>query len=491
MTHPSDLLSFWDFFQLYVKCQKLSIPLKKMHEEVCHTLQAAALGQLTDYQFFVVNIMPRVGKTKIIEALQAWMLAYFPDAQIITTSYSAELAMRSTRYVRSVLESAWFTQTFGETLGDVQQSHYFTTTAGGSVYGAGVGGTITGFGAGLKRPAGGFIVVDDPANPSEALSKVESENTKIWFENTLRSRRNSTEYTPIIVIAQRLSTDDLPGYLLEHYPNDTMHLKYPAFDVETQESNFPETITTKDLISLRDGPGAFTFAAQYMQEPVVFGGNLIRVDDFVYHELDTSHKFTNKIITCDTAMKAKQSADNTVLQCWGKIGNKAYLIDCTYGKWDSNKLLSFAQKFYKKHNLPESPVRRLLIEDKNSGTTLIQEFRRLGTPAEAIQTTKDKVTRVHEILPYIATHLVAIPRPTDPRHPWVPYFLSECAAFRADGKQAHDDAVDCMCFAINNLCARPVSVLEVITDPTAPARRATPTVDPWEERRRNFAAISS
>ena len=68
-------------------------------------------------------------------------------------------------------------------------------------------------GAGLKRKAGGFIVVDDPTKPDEATSQTIQDGVNFWFENTLKSRRNSPK-TPIIVCMQRLAEDDLSGYVL-------------------------------------------------------------------------------------------------------------------------------------------------------------------------------------------------------------------------------------------------------------------------------------
>lgn len=470
-------LSFWEFFQAFVDCQKISLPLKKMHEEVCNVLQQVVLGQMPDYQFVVINIMPRVGKTKIMEALAAWTFAYFPDAQIIGVSYSAELAERSARYVRDVLNEPWYKQLFGVELGEVQKSHYFTTSAKGSYYSAGVGGTITGFGAGLKRPAGGYIGVDDPANPNEALSKVETENIKIFFENTLRSRRNSTDYTPIIVVAQRLSTDDLPGYLIEKYPDTTLHLCYPALDPVTEESNFPETISTMELKQMRDGPAAFTYASQYAQSPVVFGGNLIKTEDFMEHDFDdrgTGVKWEYKIVVADTAMKAKRSADNSVLQCWGKLKGKFYLLDQMHGKWDSPALLSNAQLFWRKHHVSGSSVRRFYIEDKASGTGLIQQLRKLGLPVKEIQVLKDKVTRVQDILGYIAAHLVFIPKAAA----WKAAFVSECAAFRADGKQVHDDQVDTMSHALSVMGGSTVTIYDVLQAEKAKGVQMTTKLSP-------------
>jgi hypothetical protein len=170
-------IGFWKFFsECFVPFQGISLPLKPAHKLVCDTLEQAVLGELPDIRFVVINIAPRIGKTKILEALALWMLIYFPDSQIIYTSYSSKLCEKTTKFIQEVIETEWFKLLFPWVhLGNTQKSDDFNTDKGGRVYSAGTGGTITGFGAGLKRPAGGFISIDDPSNPNEALSQVEAD----------------------------------------------------------------------------------------------------------------------------------------------------------------------------------------------------------------------------------------------------------------------------------------------------------------------------
>lgn len=456
------VVSFWEYFQAFNDCQKLTIPLKKAHEEICNTLQAVVLGEVTDYRYVVVNVMPRMGKTKMLEALHSWMHGFFPEAQIITTSYSAELAERTVKYVQSVMQEKWYETTFPHTrLGDTQKADHYTTTANGSLYCAGTNGTILGFGAGLKRPAGGYIAVDDPSNPKEVLSKDVMEKLKLWFESTLKSRRNSDTFTPIIVVAQRLNEDDLCGYILKEYPNETLHLCYPA--LVNGESQYPETISTASLLAMRDASSlaAFAFESMYNQNPRSLGGNLIKSGEFAEHEFDDRGepgRWQNKIIVADTAMKAKQSADDTVLQCWAKQEGNYYLLDVAYGKWDSAMLLRTASVFWRKHHRPGSPCTAFRIEDKASGPGLIQQLRLIGIPAEEVKVFTDKVARVHEVLPLISAGLVKIPRMA----PWKKAFLNQCEAFRRDGKQKHDDFVDCMAHALTSLGGKGVTIYEVL-----------------------------
>jgi predicted phage terminase large subunit-like protein len=468
MSDHGDPLSFWEFFSdAFVPLNNLALPLKPAHREVCDALQDAVYGFLGK-QFVIINIPPRIGKTKILEALTCWQIGEFSDSQVILTSYSADMAETSLRYVRRVLAEPWFIELYGDLSGAVARSDVVTIKGGGNVYAVGSGGTITGKGAGLKRKAGGFISIDDPAKPTEALSKVESENVRTWFELTLKSRRNSDEHCPIIVCAQRLAPDDLCGYLLETYPNDCYHIKIPALS-EAGESNFPETYSAANLIASRESEQSnirFGFWSQMQQEPIAMGGNMIPVEKLHRYDLSTagSIKWDRRLITCDTALKTKEHNDYSVLQLWGRTQNRAFLIDQMRGKWESPELLTNSLAFWTKHTRDPNGLRpRFVVEEKAAGTGLVQQMRREGVPVEGIERNIDKVTRVHEILPFIETGMVSIPRNGDA--PWVNSLVAELSEFRADGKAKNDDQTDCLADGLSLLLGKPLSIFDVMRKP--------------------------
>lgn len=451
----SQFISFWDFFsKCFVPFNRLELPLKPLHRGVCEMLQKAFIGELGK-SFVVINIPPRVGKTKILEALTCWALAYFPDAQIIYCCYSNELATTSVRYIQQVMDSEWYKELFDTELGSVRQSDHFTTTAGGRVYGDGVGGTLTGYGAGLKRRAGGFIVLDDPAKPDDVLSRVEADKMKFWFENTLKSRRNSSQWTPIVLCAQRLGPDDMPGFLLENYPLDTELVKFPA--MVNGESQIPETISTKELLDTqRVNP--FAFASQYQQDPIILGGNMIKLENFRLYDVDDPPKFELKIMTCDTAYKSKESNDYAVIQCHGRSLKRNFLIDQVRGRWSPGELLANARKFYEKHHKASSPMSYFAVEEAAAGYNLMLELRKKGIPAKGIVRLTDKVSRVKVILPFQEVGMCYLPR----QAPWRSTFENEAASFREDGKSSHDDQIDAWADGVNLTLGKATSIFAVL-----------------------------
>lgn len=484
----ADVQTFWEFFsEVFCPLNKLNIPLKAAHREVCDTLEDALLGSLGK-QYVIINIPPRIGKTKIAEALVCWHMTIFPEAQFIFASYSSDNAEASLAYIKQTLASDWFIEIYGDIIGTIAKADKLTIKGGGNIHGAGLAGSLLGKGAGLKQPAGGAILVDDPSKADAALRESGETTVVNALELTLKNRRNSDQWCPIVIIAQRLAQNDLCGYVMDTYPDDYHLIKIPALNSKG-ESNFPETYSTKNLLAARDHVSSiirFDFWSKMQQEPISLGGNLIPIDKFLrWDPADAWHpemnpggiRFERRCFTVDTALKTKEHNDYSCVQLWGRLLGKTYLIDQIHGKWESPELLTNATAFYKKWMMRDPrgrfpiPPTRFLIEAKAAGTGLGQQMRASKTdsiPAEEIERNIDKVTRVKAILPHIETGLVVVPK--DVSTQWIQKFINECAAFSADGTAKHDDQVDAMCDALNELAGEALSILDVLGVP--PNRKA-------------------
>lgn len=463
-----DVLRFREFFPTFIEENRIILTVQAEHFEICDLYEAAVLGLMPEYQYFNVNLPTRIGKTKLLEALAAWMFGEFDDPQILQGCYSEKLVERSLAYVARTLQMPWFIDIYGDLL-HTRRADLITTIAGGQLYGAGTSATVTGFGAGLKEIAGGYVALDDASKPDEALSKVSSATVIQNFETTWKSRRNSDRYTPIIVNGQRLGPDDLPGYLIKTYPNRTFTLKFPCmigFGAAAR-SAFPDTWSIETLLDLeKTRIGRFVLASQFQQEPTSLGGNLIQTDAFARHDPRdmASLLWEQIVITVDTALKAKELNDYSCGQAWGRCKGRAYLLDQVWGKWESPVLLSTMQLFWSKvqTDYPLAPL-RMVIEEKAAGSGLLQQLHVLGVPAEGIERDIDKVRRVQAILPYQETGLVSVPSETkvDQAH-WVHGYLAECAEFKPDMTHAHDDRVDAFADGVAQLLGTPLSILDLM-----------------------------
>lgn len=454
-----DFVPYEKYFPAFVRANNVRLKVTPQHLDACRKLNDFILG-LTPYWFCNLNIPPGFGKTKMAEGALTWLHGYFPECHDIYTSYAQVRAAASVRYVRDTLTADWYRDMFPRTrVGNIQQSDQFNTTAGGLVYGDGVGGGITGYGIGLQdRLCGGIGVIDDAAKPDEAQSPTQADHLNDWLEGTFVNRKRSPN-AGILNIAQRLNQNDISGHIEETYKDKVLIIKVPALVDDV--SQIPHIRSTESLLKMRE-VAPFHFFAQYQQEPILPGGNLIKTENFrEYSEDPTSIQWEIKIIICDSALSAKTSADFSVLQCWGKWRGNFYLIDQARGKWEAPELLNIAAQFWTKHNSDASPCRRFVIEEAAAGPGLMQSLRRppISIPVHGIKPLKDKVQRVQDILTYQANGMVYLPRAG--RAPWVVDFKNECAQFRADGKAKHDDMVDCFAYAIAELASK-VSVFDSI-----------------------------
>ena len=463
-TVTGDNLSFWQYFsEFFVPENRLNIPLKREHEEICEQLEAAVLG-LLPYRYICVTMPPRIGKTKTMEALAEWNIGYMPNAQIILTGYSHDMIKQSIAFVRQDLEEPWYVELFGPMLRLARDDH-IGTTDGGNIYAEGVFGSILGKGAGLKEPGGGFIGIDDPAKPNEVPSPSVAKKLQMWFENPLSMRRNSDRWCPIIIISQRLGLLDLVEYLKRTYPEETLVLKFPCF--VDGHSRFPETWSDDRYTALqKTRVGRFVLASVFQQDPVQLGGNLIPTDKFLrYAPGDKLLPFDEVIFTCDTAIKEGQENDYWVIQAWGRLEQRVYLLDQLRGQWTSPEFVRLSGQFWQKHNAlrPNNPVSRFIIEEAGSGVGIIQGLNELGVPATGIVRIKDKAARVNDILPFVETGMVLIPRDDDPEAAeWLPEWLAELGAFSQDMSHEHDDQVDPFADAIHELVGTGVSILQAL-----------------------------
>ena len=414
------------------------------HEELCYALEDVVAGKT---KRLIINIPPRYSKTQLVVInFIAWSLGSYPDSEYIHASYSKVLATKNSYYVKQMVTSEAYRVLFPHIalMSDSKAKSEWRTTMGGVVYASGAGGTITGYGAGKMREVfGGAIIIDDPHKAGEVASEVKRDNVKEWYKTTIESRKNSKN-TPIIIIMQRHHEEDLTGHLLEDGIDKWVHIKMPAIsDKGVALWNYKHTLAGLAKEKARD---SYVFAGQYMQSPAPKGGGIFRNDWWKYYDVEPS--FTYRLITGDTAQKTGQHNDYSVFQCWGVYDNNVYLIDQIRGKWESPELRRVFIAFYNKHNAKSGvgTIRKVYIEDKVSGTGLIQDIRReQAINIAAVQRNRDKVVRARDVAPFIESGRVRLPSSSI----WLSDYLSEFESFTPLLTHRHDDQVDATLDAVD------------------------------------------
>jgi len=244
------------------------------HKVICDALMRVFRGEC---KRLIINIPPRYSKTELaVSVFVSWAMGKVPDAEFIHTSYSATLAANNSANVRDLVQHEAYREIFPSlTLADQAKSHW-STTAGGVMYAAGAGGTITGFGAGKMREGfGGAIIIDDPHKADEARSDVIRQGVIDWFSNTLESRKNDPERTPIILIMQRLHEKDLSGWLLDGGNGEAWeHVCLSAWQ-DDGSPLWPEKHDAEALARMEKA-APYTFAGQYRQRPAPPEGGVFK-----------------------------------------------------------------------------------------------------------------------------------------------------------------------------------------------------------------------
>lgn len=421
------------------------------HKEIAKKLTAYVNGT-NEKQNLYLGLSPRSGKSKLSIYFIAWSYAINPACNFIYTSYSGDLCIKHSKMVRNIIMSELFTTVFGITVDRATSaSDLWRIQDNGEFRAVAMGGAITGFGAGtFANQFGGAIIVDDFLKADDYKSKAEKQNVIDIFENTLRSRKNRPAKDPTIIIAQRLAKDDLIDYIKAKYPNEWDFFVIPALNEQTEESFWEERYPAKMLKQMKE-ENPFLFYSQYQQAPIAMGGGVIKHNWWQYYKDKEDTRYRKIFITADTAVKTKEWNDYTAIGCWGlTIGNKLRMLDMIHGKFEIPELQATMLAFWEKWKMGigNCHCSEIIIEDKASGMQLIQMLKRVGgLPIHAITPTKDKLSRVYDVIPQIAAGNVELP--VNENHPMSREFLAEADSFSADDSHEHDDMIDMAVYAID------------------------------------------
>lgn len=392
----------------------------------------------------IINVPPRSLKSHCASiAFPAFLLGHNPAAQIICASYGQQLADKLAADCRSVMTSDWYRNLFpGTRLASGRQSlNDFMTTQQGFRLATSVGGILTGRGA-------DYIVIDDPLKPDEALSEAQRRTVNEWYDHTLVSRLNDKRSGCIILIMQRLHEDDLVGHVrtIENW----RVLKFPAIAEENEcytiqtpcgacrfERKAGEALHSAReplavLEQLRHAQGEYNFAGQYQQAPAPLGGGIVKVSWFkTYADADLPDTFEIVFQSYDTANKATELNDYTACTTWGLKEKKLYLLNVLRRRMEYPEL-----KRTIRGHAAEFRAGIILIEDRASGTQLIQELIHDGVPGVTRYVPKgDKIMRLRFTTNIIENGSVFLPE----NAVWLPEYLHELTTFP---KGNYDDQAD-------------------------------------------------
>jgi predicted phage terminase large subunit-like protein len=413
---------------------------------ICRALVKVIKGET---KRLMINVPPRYGKTELLIEFVAWALSQYPDSNFLYVSYSLGLAKKQTKTIRQIVAMNEYRDLFDVALsGDTAAQGNFETSLGGSVYAAGADGEITGRGAGIKgsNRFGGCIVIDDIHKPSEVSSDTMRKTVNEWYFNTLQSRLNDPESTPIIFIGQRLHEDDLAANLIKSGDWETIVI--PALD-GAGNALHPEMHSVTMLRNMQETM-PYVFSSQYQQDPLPAGGGIFKPEWFF--QMDDEPNIIATFITADTAETSKDYNDATVFSFFGiyKIAHgdiesdilALHWIDCLELRIEPKDLEKEFLAFYASCMRHRIKPRIAAVERKSTGVTLASVLKNIrGLTMMDVERTKlsgNKTTRFLEIQPIIASKQVSLP--SDGKHTVM--VLEHMRKITANDTHRHDDIAD-------------------------------------------------
>ncbi len=398
----------------------------------------------------IVNVPPRHLKSLAISiAFPAWILGHEPAKQILSVTYAQDLSDNLARRSRTLMTSAFYEALFDTRLSKGREAiSDFETTNGGYRLSTSIGGVLTGRGADL-------IIIDDALKADDALSEPRRRSVNEWYDNTLRSRLNSQEKGAIIIVMQRLHADDLVAHVQQtekwdvlSFPaiaeqDETYHLLTPygrkTIQRKAAEILQPSLLSLATLENHRRAMTDYNFTAQYQQDPQPPSGIIVKREWLrFYGPSELPQKFDQIIQSWDTANKDSELANFSVCTTWGLKDERMYLLDVFRRKLNFPDLKRSVRQLAEHYH-----AEVVMVEDKASGTSLIQELRADGfSKVQAAPPIEgDKIMRLHAQTAKIEGGFVLFPKEA----PWLDTYIHELVTFP---NTKNDDQVDSTVFAL-------------------------------------------
>lgn len=404
---------------------------------VCRELENILSGQTKRLMIFMP---PRHGKSMTVtETFPSFFLGKNPEKRVIEISYSSSLAQQFGKRNRDKV-AEYGPVLFQQYLSPVHhtKTNWDLQNGIGGMISAGVGGSITGYGADL-------LLIDDPIkNRAEAESRTYREMLWSEYQSTVSTRLHAGG--AVILILTRWHEDDLAARLLNpEYGKveDWSIISLPAVCEDAAgdplgrragEALWPAGgYDAPWAARQKEAVGSYAWSSLYMQAPTPSSGGMFQRAWWRRWSVLPSGLF-DFIQSWDCAFKGKDSSDYVVGQVWARKGAERYLLDQVRGRMTFTETLNAMRDLSAKW--PQTT--RKLVEDKANGAAVIDVLRKEIPGVVPVEPSGGKAARAHAATAVAEAGNVYLPAAS--AAPWVGDFVEELAAFPSG---AHDDQVDC------------------------------------------------
>lgn len=412
-------LDFWEFCLFYDGDFFSKRPFLERVAQAFVKIEAGDIKSLS------VSMPPRAGKSYITSLFCAWTIGRNPKESIMRNACTATLYVKFSYDVRAIVKSDKYRKVFpGVVLSDDKSNlNGWNTNQARQVsyFGAGVGGTIIGFGA-TK-----IGITDDLYRGLEdALSDTVNDRIIQWKEATHDSRFESG--CARIDIGTRWSINDIIGRNIQAELYDESII-IAALD-EEERSFCEDVMTTEEYLEKRKRTEQSIWAAEYQQEPVDIKGRLFN-SMVVIEEMPEIEGCIGYVDVAD------QGADYTAAAILGVSGNEFYVVDYVYNKSNTDITLPMVASMLKKWD-----VKYCRVESNSMGAMFSRQLQRDVPHCRILQVPNQtkKETRILMQSVWLQQRVKYINNKT----PECQQFLDSVLAYSKEGKNKHDDAPDCL-----------------------------------------------
>ena len=396
-----------------------------------------------DEKFLVVNMPPRHGKSRTATKFVQWLFGkYGVGEKVMTGSYNETLsstfakAVRDTIAEKPTLGVLTYNDIFPNTkikygeasaqkwaLEGSNQANYLATSPTG---------TATGFGCNI------MIVDDLIKNDKEAYNENTLQGHIDWFNNTMLSRTENN--FKVIIIMTRWATNDLAGFVLDNF-DDVVHVNYKAVQ-EDGSMLCPEILSRADYDVKTKNMNKDIILANYQQEPVDIKGRLYSAIK-TYTEVpkdDTGKPLFRYILNyTDTA---DEGSDFLCSICYGMHESIYYVLDVLYTKEPMEVTEPATAEMLTRNNVGSA-----LIESNNGGKgfarNVQRELKEKGNNHTLVKWFHQSENKIARILSNSTGVMNNVLFPVNWQDRW-PEFARDLLKYQKEGKNAHDDAPDCV-----------------------------------------------
>ena len=418
--------SFYHFCRYYDRDFVHARPFVK---DICEAFQEVEDKKIKSLS---VSLPPRAGKSYITSLFCAWTLGKNPDKSVMRNACTATLFLKFSYDVRAILKDERFKRVFPDvSLSDDKANlQGWNTNKSKQVgyFGAGVGGTIIGFGA------SNVAITDDLYRGIEdALSDTVNDRIIQWKESTHDSRFETG--CARIDIGTRWSVKDIIGNGIESKIYDKSII---VSALDDQGNSFCEAVmTTDEYKQVQKRTAKEIWLAEYQQQPIDIEGRLFsdykRINQNEFDEFIVNNQVEGRLAYIDVS---DTGMDYTAMAIAAIVKNQTYIVDYVFNRDNTDLTIPQCAALLNKWN-----VSYCRVESNNMGAMFARNLQNLTkTKILQVANTTNKITRIIMQSAFISQRMQFVVK----EEQQCLTFIENMLSFSKEGKNKHDDAPDCL-----------------------------------------------